>query len=448
MTTSNAPHSKPTIFAPATAAGRAAIAVVRVSGPAATEAIRHLTGRDPPKPRLAALRRISNAGAPIDDGLVLWFPAPRSETGEDMAEFHLHGGRAVVGATLDALASLPGLVPAEPGAFARQAFENGKLDLTAAEAIADLVEAETTAQRLQALRQMGGALAQLYDSWRERMLGFLARLEALIDFPEEDVPREVGTLSHNIEQLLKEITLHLGEGRGERLRWGLSIAILGAPNAGKSSLLNFLARREAAIVSARAGTTRDVIEVHLDIGGYPVALADTAGLRAPLDEIEAEGVRRAQERAARADLKLILMDGQAWPLLDPTSTGLIDDNSLVLVTKADLNRAVPARTSIRGHPAFSVSVVSGEGTAELLHALHCEVKARMSLTEAPAFTRIRHRQALEDCVSCLSRALAAEAAELKAEDLRLAARSLGRITGRVDVEEILDRIFAEFCIGK
>ncbi len=441
---------KPTIYAFSTAAGRAPIAVLRVSGPRAADAIRHLTGREPPKPRLAALRRIRQRGERIDDGLVLWFPGPKSETGEDMAEFHLHGGRAIMAAALEALADLPQLRPAGPGDFTRQAFDNGRLDLTQAEAVADLVEAETAAQRRQALRQMDGALASLYEAWRTRLLGSLARLEAAIDFPEEDLPRTiVEQVNVDIEWLLKEIIQHIdNKRRGERLREGFAVTIVGAPNAGKSSLLNFLARREAAIVSARAGTTRDVIEVHLDIAGYPVILADTAGLRVSADEIEAEGVRRAIARAASADLRLILFDGTLWPSLDAQSIDLIDADALVLVTKADLARGLPPEPVVSGRPALPISIKTGAGTDALLARLEGLVVDRLAPGEAPGLTRRRHREALEECRAALGRARDAAGLELMAEDLRLATRALGRITGRVDVEEILDRIFREFCIGK
>jgi tRNA modification GTPase len=443
------PPVKPTIFALSSAPGRAAVAVLRVSGPAAGAAIGALTGREPPEPRFAALRRLSWAGETIDQALVLWFAGPRSETGEDMAEFHLHGGRAVVAATLEALARLPGLRPAGPGEFTRQAFDNGKLDLTAAEAIADLVEAETEAQRRQALRQAGGALQRLYDGWRDTLLRCLARLEAAIDFPDEDLPSGISAeASADILRLQKEITLHLVNRRGENLRTGFSIAILGAPNAGKSSLLNFLARREAAIVSTRAGTTRDVIEVHLDLAGYPVILADTAGLRAARDEIEAEGVRRARERAAHADLKLLLFDSAQWPAVDAETAALVDGDSLLVVSKSDLAPGLPESAELAGRPAMAISVVTGNGTERLLAALQAAVVERLAPGEAPALTRLRHRQALEECAATLARAGAAGPPELAAEDLRLATRALGRITGRVDVEDVLDVIFREFCIGK
>ena len=333
------------------------------------------------------------------------FPGPRSETGEDMAEFHLHGGRAVVAATLAALAAVPGLTPAGPGAFTRQAFDNGKLDLTAAEAIADLVEAETAAQRRQALRQMDGALARLYEGWRADLLMLLARLEAAIDFPEEDLPANLAALNlQGICRLRKEIEDHLGDRRGERLRDGLSIALLGAPNAGKSSILNYLAGREAAIVSARAGTTRDVIEVHLDIAGFPVVLADTAGLREVTrrDRGRRRAPRPGPGRACRSEADRHRRRGLAG--IDPASAALVDENSLVLISKVDLNAAIPLSPLVAGRPALPVSVVTGWGTDPLLQALEAEVAQRMSLTEAPALTRLRHRQALEECLACLGRA--------------------------------------------
>jgi tRNA modification GTPase len=439
---------KPTIYAFSTAPGRSAIAVLRVSGPAAADSVRHLTGRDLPKPRMAALRKIFHDGERIDDALVLWIPGPRSETGEDMAEFHLHGGRAIASAALAALGQLSGYRAAGPGDFTRQAFDNGRLDLTQAEAIADLVEAETAAQRRQALRQMDGALGRLYESWRGTLLASLAHLEAAIDFPDEDLPAEtLKQLDRNIQWLDGAISQYLDDRhRGERLRDGFHIAILGAPNAGKSSLLNLLAGREAAIVSTRAGTTRDVIEVHLDIAGYPVVLSDTAGLRAAEDEIEAEGVRRAMARAAAADLKLLLFDASLWPKTDPATIAQIDDNALILLSKCDISTIDGAE--VGGHRAFPVSARTGAGMNELLAAIETTVADRFSPGEMPALTRRRHREALEECHAALVRAAAASSAELKAEDLRLAARALGRITGRVDVEDILDRIFQDFCIGK
>ncbi len=437
-----------TIFALATAPGRAGVAVVRVSGPETPLALKALLESGLPHPRVAGLRTLRDprSGEVLDQGLVLWFPAPRSFTGEDVAELHLHGGRAVVAGVVEALASLPGLRVAEPGEFTRRAFENGKIDLTAAEGLADLVDAETSAQRRQALRQMEGVLGQLYEGWRQRLTRTLAHIEADIDFPEEDLPTGVAdAVRPGLERLVAEIMAHLHDNnRGERLREGLHIAIVGAPNAGKSSLLNALARRDAAIVSARAGTTRDVIEVHLDLGGFPVVLADTAGLREAGDDIEEEGIRRALDRAARADVKIAVFD--ATQPLDATTRGLIDANTIVVLNKADM--AVIGLTDVDGVPAHAVSARTGIGLPALEECLAVFSADRMAGTGAPALTRARHRTALEECCEALTRSLAAPLPELAAEDVRLASRALGRITGRVDVEDLLDVIFRDFCIGK
>lgn len=435
-----------TIFALASAPGRAGVQVIRISGPDAGRALQVLTGRPLPGPRLAMLVGLKDpaSGELFDKALVLYFAAPVSFTGEDVVELHLHGGRAVLTAATQALTAL-GLRVAEPGEFSRRAFEHGKLDLTEAEAIADLVDAETAAQRRQALRQMEGALGQLYDGWRHRLTRALAHLEADIDFPEEDLP---GGLSEAVrpvvEGLVSELSDHLADqGRGERLRDGISIAILGAPNAGKSSLLNAIARRDVAIVSNQAGTTRDVIEVQLDLGGYPVLLADTAGLRDAADQVESEGIRRALDRAAKADLKLLVFDGAELP--DAATLALVDDDALLVMNKADLAGAAPP---LLGRTVLPVSARTGEGVPTLLATLEQSVAARYAPSGAPALTRARHRTALEECRENLHRALSAPLPELAAEDVRLAVRALGRITGRVDVEDLLDVIFRDFCIGK
>ena len=436
-----------TIFALASAPGRSGVQVVRLSGPRAGEALAALTLRPLPRPREAALAALRDpaTGEAIDRGLLLWFPAPASFTGEDVAELHLHGGRAVLAAATSALCAL-GLRVAEPGEFARRAFENGKLDLTEAEAIADLVDAETSAQRRQALRQMEGALGRLYEGWRTRLVRALAHLEADIDFPDEDLPDGVApAVAPVLRDLIGEIAAHLDDGhRGERLRDGVSIAILGAPNAGKSSLLNAIARRDVAIVSARAGTTRDVIEVQLDLGGYPVILADTAGLRDAADEIEQEGIRRARQRAGSADLKLLVFDATVPP--DAATLELLDGDAVAVLNKADLAGGVADRVGTA--PALPVSAATGAGLPGLLAALEARVAERLAGSGAPPLTRARHRAALEECRDSLERAMAAPLPELVAEDVRLAARALGRITGRVDVEDLLDVIFRDFCIGK
>lgn len=379
----------------------------------------------------------------LDDALVLWFPAPRSLTGEDVAEFHVHGGRAVVAGVMAALRSI-GLRLAEPGEFTRRAFQNGKLDLTQAEAVADLVAAETEAQRRQALDQLEGRLGELYRGWSERLLRLVAHLEAAIDFPDEDLPPEIeARVAGESRALAGEIAAHLADSRrGERLRDGIAVAIVGPPNVGKSSLLNQLVQREAAITSPVAGTTRDVIEVALDLGGYPVVLADTAGLRDAADAVEAEGVRRALARAEAAELRLFVFDASA-PETARGASAWPGGETILVANKIDL-----ADASAWFPPgAFAVSALTGAGISELATALAARVAANYR-DSAPVLTRARHREALEQAHAALERALAAELAELRAEDLRLAWRSLGRITGRADIEDMLDVIFAEFCLGK
>jgi len=383
-------------------------------------------------------------GGDLDDALALWFPAPRSLTGEDVAELHVHGGRAVVAGVASALSRL-GLRLAEPGEFTRRAFLNGKLDLTQVEAIADLTAAETEAQRRQAVRQLDGALGELYRGWSERLLRLLAHLEAAIDFPDEDLPPEIeARVAADTAGLAREIAAHLDdERRGERLRDGIAIAIVGPPNVGKSSLLNRLAQREAAIISPIAGTTRDVIEAAIDLDGYPVVFADTAGLRDSADPIEAEGLRRARARADVADLRLYVLDAAApdtargaaaWPGAD----------TILVANKSDLDPAGRCRLP---PGAIRVSALTGDGIGDLVAAIAARVGANYR-DAAPALTRARHREALEEARAALERSLAARLAELRAEDLRLAWRSLGRITGRAQIEDLLDAIFAEFCLGK
>lgn len=441
-----------TIFALATAPGRAGIAVLRLSGPESRAALQAVAGTVPP-PRRAVRARFRDpaSGEAIDDGLALFFPGPRSVTGEDAAELHIHGSRAVAAALLEALGRLPGLRLAVPGEFTRRAFEHGKLDLTAAEGLADLVAAETAAQRRQALRQLAGELGRVYEGWRERLLRSLAHVEAEIDFPEEGLPEELWQgVRAAAGQLRDEIARHLADGhRGERLRDGVAVAILGPPNAGKSSLMNALARREVAITAASAGTTRDVIEVALDLEGYPVLLADTAGLRASGDEVEAEGVRRARARGAAADLRLIVLDATR-PEEAAAVAGLVDETALVVANKIDLAPASAAAwaDALGAGPALRLSVRTGEGMVTLLARLGAEVARRFEPGGAPLITRARHREALEEAVDALDRFAAAALPELAAEDLRAAAQALGRITGRVDVEAVLDIIFRDFCLGK
>ncbi|MEE8352457.1 MAG: tRNA uridine-5-carboxymethylaminomethyl(34) synthesis GTPase MnmE [Rhodospirillales bacterium] len=443
-----------TIYALATAPGVAGIAIIRVSGPDAGKALEAMTG-ERVAPRFAKRVKITNpkTSEPIDDGLVLWFPGPASFTGEDVCELHVHGGHAVVQGVLEGLGGVSGLRLAEAGEFTRRAFENGKMDLTAAEGLADLVAAETAAQRKQALRQLDGELGRIYETWRERLLAALAHREANIDFSDEDLPDGIDSAANaELADIEQEIGAHLADNRrGERLRSGLLIAIIGPPNAGKSSLLNQLARRDAAIVSEVAGTTRDVIEVHLDLGGFPVIVADTAGLREGGEAIEAEGVRRAHAKAENADLRLAVFDGATWPDTDPMTAALVDDDTVVVVSKADLGvLAVPLE--VGGQKALAISAQTGDGIDDLLAAIDGRVHGMINAPAAPALTRLRHRDALEECHAALGRFLGAterdKTPELAAEDLRLAVRALGRITGRVDVDDVLDVIFRDFCIGK
>lgn len=440
-----------TIYAPATPAG-GGIAIIRVSGPKAGETMRKLTGKKLPRMRTVRLFtfRDPETGVKIDQGVVLFFRGPASYTGEDMVEYQVHGGRSVIESLLNAIGGMEGCRLAEPGEFTRRAFENDRMDLTEAEAVADLIAAETEAQRLQALSQLGGSLYRLYDGWTERLKKALAHQEADIEFPDEDMPDGVSSsIMPEIKALILEINDHLGDNRrGERLRNGISIAIFGAPNVGKSSLVNALAQRDVAIVSDTAGTTRDVIEVHLDLGGYPVTVADTAGLReADSDMIEAEGIRRARMRASEADLKIAMFDAQNYPEIDEETASLVDEDTIVVFNKTDLSE--PEAAIVRGRDAVHISVKTEKGLRALLERITEEVKSRFAAGgDAPVLTRERHRAALQDCADALTRALETDMPELTAEDIRLAMRALGRITGRVDVEDLLDVIFRDFCIGK
>lgn len=442
-----------TIYAAATAPGRAAVAVIRVSGPRAREAVRTLAGRAP-RAREAVVRTLRDGqGAVLDQALVLFFRGPASYTGEDSAEFHVHGGPAVVAGVLQALAAL-GLRLAEPGEFTRRAFENGKLDLAQAEAVADLVDAETEAQRRQALEQLGGRLSEAQARWTDALTEALAMLEAAVDFPDEEVPADVAAQARPvIETLVAELETAAADAeRGERIREGYRIALIGAPNAGKSTLLNALAGRDAAIVTATPGTTRDIIEVPLVLAGYKALLADTAGLRETGDEIEAEGVRRARAWAAGADLRLWLVDGSVEA--HPTVPMELRPDDLCLITKRDL--AVGPAGAWAAGQARRLGLPSAEITARgpgdlawLRTTLEERIVDALAGIEPPAATRVRHQELLTEAADRLRHALTHdEHLELAAEDVRLAARALDRITGRIDPEHVLGRIFATFCIGK
>lgn len=447
-----------TIFALSSARGQAGVAVIRISGDRALEAVRQLTHNKVPAFRKAGLRRIFDpeSGVELDQALVLLFQGPASFTGEDCAELHVHGGRAVIDGVLQALAKIESCIPALPGEFTRRAFENGKMDLTEAEGIADLIHAETALQREQALRQMGGGLFTLYQEWADSLSRALAHLEADIDFPDEDLPDGVRLkVLPQLQKIQKDILGHLNDGRrGERLRDGVHVAVIGAPNAGKSSLINAIAQRDVAIVSPVAGTTRDVIDVPLDLNGYPIIISDTAGLRPDAlgrddqDQIESEGIRRAFQKAKEAELKLLLFNAEDLPVLDPHTLDLCDENALVCLNKSDLVQGCETPSVLEPYDPVWISAQTQDGLDHLLKKLTEKAEALIGVREAPALTRTRHRQALSAAHDALSRAMNASLPELMAEDVRLALRELGRITGRVDVEDLLDVIFRDFCIGK
>jgi tRNA modification GTPase len=443
--------SSDTIYALSSGHGRAGVAVIRISGPAAGVVLDAMAAPRP-RPRFAGFRRVRHpqTGEVLDDGLILWFPAPRSETGEDMAELQVHGGRAVVAGVLEAIGSIAGCRLAEPGEFARRAFEHGKLDLTGVEGLADLIDAETAAQRRQALRQAEGALAKLYSGWRQRLIGATALLEAAIDFSDEaDVVSDaVGRAHQEVAALQGEINRHLDdEHRGELIRDGFQVVLAGPPNVGKSSLINALARRDVAIVSEEAGTTRDIIEVKLDLEGLPVVVSDTAGIRESVGAVEKEGIRRTLSRAQGADLVLWLVDAMGLDAPGP-QVPLRPDRVLAVVTKFDLLDSKVLQPLPDG--AVAVSALTGFGLDRLTRRLAGFAKARIGSDEAPALTQARHRAHLVRCRAALASFLGSplEEFELRAEDLRRAGLALGRITGVVDVEEVLGEIFGRFCIGK
>lgn len=436
----------PTIAALATPLGRSGIAIIRISGPTTSQVLTKLTGRVPPPPRQATLCKLKNPGTDevLDEALILWFPAPASYTGEAMAELHVHGGPAVIEGIMAALLGECDVKMAEPGAFSRRAFDNGKLDLTEIEAVADLIAAETSAQRQQATRQLSGALGRKAEAWRTGLIEACAYLEAAIDFPDEDLPEETFKRAAPLLQaILDEMSATLADGAvGERLRDGLVVAIIGPPNVGKSSLLNALAKRDVAIVSEYAGTTRDVLEVALSLGGLPVVLVDTAGLRDADNPVEREGVKRALERAGSADLRLILEDVTAEKQASEFYIAPQQDDIRV-ATKFDLNAQ-------KNDADVCISAKTGLGLPELIQAIQARASALMTAETAPILTRQRHRQELTGAVEALGAALAGNPAfpELMAEDVRRACAALGRITGRIDVEDVLDAIFSSFCIGK
>ena len=434
-------NQQDTIYALASGLGTAGVAVIRISGGECINIIKKLTKIKKPIPNKAYFSPISFNNAILDKAIVLYFKAPHSFTGEDVLELQIHGGRAVIQSVCQALSTFDNCRPAERGEFSRRAVINGKMDLTEAEGLLDLIHAETEQQRRQAFAQMDGNLSKLYESWRAQLVHHLAYTEAFIDFPEEDIPEEKElAINTDIQNLIQQIQRHLDdEHKGEKLRDGFQIAIIGAPNVGKSSLINALTHKEVAIVSQIAGTTRDIVEAHLDVNGFPVILADTAGLRDSAEQIEAEGIKRAVKKAEQADLILFVQDATAKQEQNIPKS-LLKKKIITIWNKKDLINTTKMKDG------YFLSAKTGSG----IGALWDEIKQILlsSATNGAVITRERYRVALKECVSSLKSALQAQALELKAEDLRLAARALGRITGRIDVDELLDVIFRDFCIGK
>ncbi len=447
--------ARDTIYALSSGHGVAGVAVFRISGPDAGRVLIELGG-GLPKARRAVVRTLVDPSSrdALDQALVLWCPAPKSFTGEDVAELHCHGGRAVVAAVLRVLGELPGLRHAEAGEFTRRAFAAGRLDLTEVEGLADLLTAETEVQRKQALRQAGGSLGAIYARWRDEIIWAMAMIEAELDFSEEeDVPGSLAdVIWPRLVRLADEVSNHIDQSKvAERIRDGFQVVLLGKPNAGKSSLINALAKRDVAIVTPEAGTTRDLIEVHLDLKGYPVTLIDTAGLRESVGLVEQEGIRRAREKAAQADLILFLQSAED-PVVSGDEFAGLDVPIWLVRSKSDLrpedHRLGAGLAGVEKELALSMA---GDGSVQqLLDSLADHVASHLVVSELPAATRQRHVALLDECRRGLLSAIDMEHAplELRAEELRSAATALGRITGKVDVEDLLDVIFRDFCIGK
>ncbi|MDA7447126.1 tRNA uridine-5-carboxymethylaminomethyl(34) synthesis GTPase MnmE [Candidatus Pelagibacter ubique] len=442
-----------TIYALSTGPGISGIAIVRVSGEDTKKAIKLLTNAELPKPRVATLRKINkiNTSELIDEGIILWFPGPESYTGEDMAEFHIHGSKAVIDALHHSISKIENCRLAEAGEFTKLAFQNGKINLLKAESIADLISAETEIQRQQAIKIINGKSADKFNSLREKLLKILSHVEAKIDFPDEDLPEDI---LKNIKKISNEVVLNIkkildDQKVGERIREGFKIAIIGPTNAGKSSLLNHLSNRDAAIVSEIAGTTRDVIETHLNIDGFPVVVSDTAGIRDSKNEIEKKGIKLALDRAENADLKLIVIDAKNTDFKGVLRE-LMDENAILVVNKSDLlNKDL--NSEIKNYEHVLISVKNNLNVEDLILKIKNKLKNKFITSEDILITRARHRQHLEQSLNYLKNfeeKNEAEDFDKAAEDLRLATRHLGMIVGKVDVEEILGSIFNDFCIGK
>jgi tRNA modification GTPase len=442
-----------TIYALSTGPGISGVAIIRVSGEETQKVIQLLTGKQLPHPRLATLRKINkiNTSELIDEGIILWFPGPESYTGEDMAEFHVHGSKAVIEALHASISKIENCRLAEPGEFTKLAFQNGKINLLKAESIADLISSETEIQRQQAIKIMSGRSADKFNALREKLLKILSYVEAKIDFPDEDLPEDIlnnvkkvsGEVLLNIKKILKDQKV------GERIREGFKIAIIGPTNAGKSSLLNHLSNRDAAIVSEMAGTTRDVIETHLNIDGYPVIVSDTAGIRESRNEIEKKGIKLALDKAEDADLRLVVVDAKNIDFKGILSD-LMTKNAILVVNKSELMEATLS-PELKKHDHVFISVKKNLNLDALILKIKNKLKSKFILSKDILITRARHRELLEQCLECLinfEKKNNIEDFDKAAEDLRLATRHLGKIVGKVDVEEILGSIFNDFCIGK
>ena len=442
-----------TIFALSTGSGVSGLAVIRVSGKNTAQVVKKITGSKLPKPRVATLKKFNKNGGKelIDEGIIIWFPAPNSYTGEDLAEFHVHGSRSVIKEMHKTMSQIKNCRLAEPGEFTKIAFQNGKVNLLKAESIADLISSETEIQRKQALKIMSGKSAEKFNSWRKKLLKILSYVEATIDFPEDDLPSKIiNEIQKTSKNVAKEIKQTLNDQKvGERIREGFKIAIIGPPNSGKSSLLNYLSKREAAIVSEVAGTTRDVIETHLNLDGYPVIISDTAGIRNSKNEIEKKGIKIALKRAENADLKLILVSMKKTDIAGIFKK-LIDKNAILVVNKSDLING-KINKKFKKYDHIKISIKNDLNLKKLINKIKNKLKNKFSTNKDILITRERHRQKLIECVSNLenfNKKKSYDDFDKAAEDLRLATRNLGMIVGNVDVEEILGSIFNDFCIGK
>jgi tRNA modification GTPase len=442
-----------TIYALSTGHGTSGIAVIRVSGKSTAEVIKNITGKELPKPRIATLTKFSKNEEKmlIDEGVIIWFPAPNSYTGEDLAEFHVHGSRAVIKAMHLAIGKIKNCRLAEPGEFTKRAFLNGKVNLLKAESIADLISSETEIQRKQALKIMSGRSSQKFNSWRKKLLKILSHIEAKIDFPEEDLPGNIINENQKTSSsMIKEMKRTLDDQKvGERIREGFKIAIVGPPNSGKSSLLNYLSKRDVAIVSEVAGTTRDVIETHLNLDGYPVIISDTAGIRNSKNEIEKKGIKIALNRAEDADLKLVIVSAKK---VDFTGVlkNLLRKNAILVLNKSDLLKAKP-NNKYNKYDNILISIKNEKNINNLILKIKKKIKKNFSKADDILITRERHRQNLSNCVAHLEnfqKKKSSKDLDKAAEDIRLATRHLGMIVGSVDVEELLGSIFNDFCIGK